>query len=310
MSLSLLLTVILTFTLISQTTEARTLPLKLTSNYDNFDDTLIYLWPLPSNFTHGNTTITIDPNLSLEFDQNRLKSAILIDAFQRYREVIFKRNSKSRRNDAVVYDVSLLKIVVKSKNESLNLGVDESYSLYVSKQDQHSIIGEATIEANTVYGALRGLETFSQLCTFNYETKTVEVNKAPWYIQDKPRFVFRGLLLDTSRHYLPTNVIKKVIESMSYAKLNSSLAHHRRGVVSFGVPSYPNLWKGSYSKWERYTVEDAYDIVNFAKKRVRQSFELLQDIFLGRSDTDTGVGVQHGINIMAEIDIPGHAESW
>ncbi|KAF6164360.1 hypothetical protein GIB67_037517 [Kingdonia uniflora] len=285
MSLSLLLTVILTFTLISQTTEARTLPLKLTSNYDNFDDTLIYLWPLPSNFTHGNTTITIDPNLSLEFDQNRLKSAILIDAFQRYREVIFKRNSKSRRNDAVVYDVSLLKIVVKSKNESLNLGVDESYSLYVSKQDQHSIIGEATIEANTVYGALRGLETFSQLCTFNYETKTVEVNKAPWYIQDKPRFVFRGLLLDTSRHYLPTNVIKKVIESMSYAKLNV-LHWHIIDEESFPleVPSYPNLWKGSYSKWERYTVEDAYDIVNFAKKR--------------------------GINIMAEIDIPGHAESW
>jgi len=29
------------------------------------------------------------------------------------------------------------------------------------------------------------------------------------------------------------------------------------------VPSYPNLWKGSYSKWERYTVEDAHDIVKY-----------------------------------------------
>jgi len=27
------------------------------------------------------------------------------------------------------------------------------------------------------------------------------------------------------------------------------------------VPTYPDLWKGSYTKWERYTVEDAYEIV-------------------------------------------------
>ena len=38
-------------------------------------------------------------------------------------------------------------------------------------------------------------QTFSQLCGFNYDTKTVEVHKAPWYIHDEPRFAFRGLLL-------------------------------------------------------------------------------------------------------------------
>jgi hexosaminidase len=50
------------------------------------------------------------------------------------------------------------------------------------------------------------------------------------------------------------------------------------------IPSYPNLWKGSYSKLERYTVEDAQYIVSYAKKR--------------------------GIHVMAEIDVPGHGESW
>ncbi|KAI3865763.1 hypothetical protein MKX03_025509, partial [Papaver bracteatum] len=139
--------------------------------------------------------------------------------------------------------------------------------------------------ANTVFGALRGLETFSQLCSFNYGTKSVQVYKAPWYIQDEPKFVFRGLLLDTSRHFLPINVIKQVIESMSYAKLNV-LHWHIIDEQSFPleVPSHPYLWKGSYTKFERYTVEDAYDIVDFAKMR--------------------------GINVMAEIDVPGHAESW
>ncbi|KAF2321288.1 hypothetical protein GH714_038505 [Hevea brasiliensis] len=168
---------------------------------------------------------------------------------------------------------------------TLQLGVDESYSLFVDKNDGQSIIAEATIEANTVYGALRGLETFSQLCMFDYGTKSVQIYKAPWYIQDKPRFSYRGLLLDTSRHYLPITVIKQIIESMSYAKLNV-LHWHIIDEQSFPIeiPTYPKLWEGSYTKWERYTVEDAYEIVNFAKLR--------------------------GINVMAEIDVPGHAESW
>lgn len=38
-------------------------------------------------------------------------------------------------------------------------------------------------------------QTFSQLCSFDYGTKSVQVYKAPWYIRDKPRFAFRGLLL-------------------------------------------------------------------------------------------------------------------
>ncbi|XP_062074458.1 beta-hexosaminidase 1-like [Humulus lupulus] len=72
---------------------------------------------------------------------------------------------------------------------------------------------------------------------------------------------------------------------MSYAKLNV-LHWHVIDEQSFPleIPSYPNLWRGSYTKWERYTIEDAAEIVNYAKLR--------------------------GINIMAEVDVPGHGESW
>ncbi|KAL0002993.1 hypothetical protein SO802_016774 [Lithocarpus litseifolius] len=251
---------------------------------------LTYLWPLPSEFTSGNRTLSVDPDLSLAVGGIGGNSAIVRAAFDRYRAIIFKHTSGisifSRfTGRSSVYDICKLKIIVNSNNEELQLGVDESYTLFVSKNDEKSIIGEATIEANTVYGALRGLETFSQLCSFDYGTKSVQVYKAPWYIRDKPRFAFRGLLLDTSRHYFPIDVIKQIIESMSYAKLN--VFHwHIIDEESFPleVPAYPKLWKGSYTKWERYTVEDAYEIVNFAKVR--------------------------GINVMAEIDIPGHAESW
>lgn len=39
------------------------------------------------------------------------------------------------------------------------------------------------------------LQTLSQLCAFDYGTKTVKLYNAPWYVQDKPRFEYRGLLL-------------------------------------------------------------------------------------------------------------------
>ncbi|XP_050210712.1 beta-hexosaminidase 1 [Mercurialis annua] len=260
-----------------------------TKNVLDFDS-LTYIWPLPSQFTSGNLTLSVDPSLSLTLD-SKSSSTIVKDAFERYKKIIFKHSGGSssvfdlfrfKRPD---FDVTHLKIVVFSDSDELHLGVDESYSLFVDKKDGQSIIGEATIEANTIYGALRGLETFSQLCTFDYGTKSVQIHKAPWYIQDKPRFAYRGLLLDTSRHYLPIDVIKQIIESMTYAKLNV-LHWHIIDEQSFPleVPTYPKLWQGSYSKWERYTVEDAYDIVNFAKIR--------------------------GINVLAEIDVPGHAESW
>ncbi|GAV77069.1 Glyco_hydro_20 domain-containing protein/Glyco_hydro_20b domain-containing protein [Cephalotus follicularis] len=257
------------------------------------DESLTYIWPLPTEFTSGNETLSVDPGLLLSLSFKAGNSYIIEQAFERYKSIIFKHinyglsvfsylRGRTRRSD---YDITKLSIVVDSDSEELQLGVDESYALFVAKNEGQSIIAEATIEAKTVYGALRGLETFSQLCAFDYGTKTVQIYKAPWYIQDKPRFTYRGLMLDTARHYLPIDVIKQIIESMSYAKFNV-LHWHIIDEQSFPleVPTYPNLWDGAYTKWERYTVEDAREIVSYAKMR--------------------------GINVMAEVDVPGHAESW
>ncbi|CAH9065387.1 unnamed protein product [Cuscuta europaea] len=247
------------------------------------DESLTYLWPLPSEFTSGNETLTVDPNISLSLTGNGGSSVIVKEAFERYKNIIFKHGSKvSTSGD---YDIKQLSVIVHSDNEELQLGVDESYTLMVAKVNEHSVVPGISIEANSVYGAVRALETMSQLCAFDYVAKAVLVQKTPWFINDKPRFVYRGLLLDTSRHFLPIDMIKQVIESMAYAKLNV-LHWHIIDEESFPleVPTYPNLWKGAYTKMERYTVEDAKDIVNFAKMR--------------------------GINIMAEVDVPGHAESW
>ncbi|XP_054817631.1 beta-hexosaminidase 1 isoform X2 [Prosopis cineraria] len=190
---------------------------------------LTYIWPLPTQFSFGDDTLSVDPGLSLTVDGNGGGSDIVRAAFDRYRGIIFKRIDRfsflrKLKEKISVYDVSTLRITVHSASEELQLGVDESYTLLVPKSNGQAVAGEVKIEANTVYGALRGLE-----------------NVLHWHIIDEQSFPLE-------------------------------------------IPSYPKLWKGSYTKWERYTVEDAYEIVNFAKMR--------------------------GINVMAEVDVPGHAESW
>lgn len=147
------------------------------------DESLTYLWPLPSEFTSGNQTLTVDPTLSFSALGKGGNSKILIEGFERYKKIIFKHVSGISLFDKLrgirsVYDISELRFIVNSDSEEvcwklafchlklfkhyinihiyrwlfwvwlwqLQLGVDESYTLFVAKKDGKSIVGEATIE--------------------------------------------------------------------------------------------------------------------------------------------------------------------
>lgn len=249
----------------------------------------IFLWPMPAQVACGDSTVLVDPEFELVAYGLGGNSLIVSDAFDRYKRLIF---SHYRQHFDIINPKELgllegfllerLTVNVSSDDNTLELGTDESYHLYVPNDTN---IEEAYLEANTVYGVLRGLETFSQLCLFNFTSKMAEISNAPWDIRDSPRFKFRGLLIDTSRHYQPVSFIKQVIDSMAYAKLNV-LHWHIVDEESFPleIPSFSRLWRGAYTPSERYTMDDAREIVEYAKAR--------------------------GINVMAEMDVPGHAESW
>jgi hexosaminidase len=90
-----------------------------------------------------------------------------------------------------------LTVTVADPSEELGLETCENYTLSVRP-------AAATLSACTVYGAMHGLETFAQLVGpggAGYAVPAVEV-------VDFPRFHFRGLLIDTSRHFLPMGVLK------------------------------------------------------------------------------------------------------
>ena len=67
---------------------------------------------------------------------------------------------------------------------------------------------ETIINASKVWGLIRGLETFSQLIYYYGDTGKLAINVTT--IKDRPRFAHRGVLLDTSRHYMPIPLLKKV----------------------------------------------------------------------------------------------------
>eukprot|EP00940_MAST-03C_sp_MAST-3C-sp2_P000220 g220.t1 len=161
-----------------------------------------------------------------------------------------------------------------------SIGVDETYSLTVDA-DQN----EANIQANTVWGALRGLETFSQLVTFDFDAEKYEIKNSSVAIFDFPRFPHRGLMIDSARHYETLEAIRGIIDSLPYAKINT-LHWHMSDTQSFPFQSfaYPKLWEASWSPEERYTQADVSAIVEYARMR--------------------------GVRTYVEFDVPGHAGSW
>src|SRR6202795_302777 len=89
------------------------------------------------------------------------------------------------------------------------LGEDESYQLEIAPSG-------ARLSAPTVTGVLRGLETFSQLVAPDSDSFSVPALR----ITDRPRFPWRGLSLDVSRHWMPLPVIERNIDAMAAVKMN------------------------------------------------------------------------------------------
>lgn len=150
---------------------------------------------------------------------------------------------------------------------------DESYTLDVNER-------QAVLRAATVVGVLRGLETLLQL---------LEGDRAGFYfpavsIEDRPRFRWRGLMLDIARHFQPMEVVKRNLDAMAAVKLN--VFHwHLTEDQGFRIESkkFPKLHQlGSDGNF--YTQEQAREVIRYAAER--------------------------GIRVVPEFDLPGHATAW
>jgi hexosaminidase len=170
--------------------------------------------------------------------------------------------------------VTLLVTVEKSDHAApQQLGDNERYSLVVTSS-QARLVAEAPL------GVLRGLETFLQLV----QVGTGGIGLPAVSIQDGPRFPWRGLSLDVSRHFIPLEDVKRTINGMAAVKLN--VFHwHLSDDQGFRIESmkFPKLQElGSDGLY--YTQAQVRDVIEYA--------------------------YMHGIRVVPEFDMPGHATSW
>lgn len=246
------------------------------------------VWPQPSSWMTGTGVQELDAQqFVFSYMAHPTTSAptpdTLAQAFHRYLALMtpHRPSSTATRMDAAGALRSLMVSVADASEDPPQQGTNESYELKVPGGG-----APATLKAATVYGALRGLETFSQLVLFNFSASMYSVAGVPLTVVDAPRFTHRGLMVDTSRHFLTKAMLYQLLDSMSYAKLNV-LHWHIVDDQSFPmeVNSYPKLQAmGAYSAWERYSRMDASDVVEYARLR--------------------------GIRVMLEIDTPSHTSCW
>jgi hexosaminidase len=153
------------------------------------------------------------------------------------------------------------------------LGEDESYELTVADSG-------AKLTAPTSLGVLRGLQTFLQLVQITPTGFAVPAVT----IKDSPRFPWRGTMIDSSRHFIPVDVLKRNLDGMAAVKMNV-LHWHLSDDQGFRAESkvFPKL-TGLGSDGMFYTQAEIRDVIAYAHDR--------------------------GIRVMPEFDIPGHSRSW
>ncbi|MFT8808142.1 family 20 glycosylhydrolase [Gluconobacter sp.] len=161
----------------------------------------------------------------------------------------------------------------------VSAGQDRAY-LSVDEKEHYALTTAATggrLEADGPAGVIHGLATLLQLVRAAPEGAVVE----RIHIDDAPRFAWRGLLLDVSRHFDTVETVERQLDAMELVKLNV-LHWHLSDGTGFRVESrmFPKLQDvGSHGQY--YTQAQIREVVAYAADR--------------------------GIRIVPEIDVPGHA---
>jgi len=250
------------------------------------------IWPKPKKQQSQEEFVVLLPS-RFKFTASNYTCDIVNAAFERYHRIIATQSVHFRRYQTTVPgkrkrqyrvhplfsgNLGELNVVLRSPCEvKPYLGMDESYSLAINN-------GSSVLESKSVWGILRGLESFSQLLTWAGDGSGLRINHTT--VLDEPRFSWRGLLIDTSRHYINPMTLFQIIEGMSYNKLN---VFHWHIVDDQSFPyesaTFPELSaKGAYHPKLIYHQNDIAKIIEFARLR--------------------------GIRVVAEFDTPGHTRSW
>ena len=189
----------------------------------------------------------------------------------------------------------MLLLLITPKNHQLPS--PESYTLSVTPQQ---ILIRATSGAGLFYGMQTLLQLAQPSGAGSYSIASVE-------IEDTPRFAYRGLMLDVSRHFSTKEFIKKQIDALAYYKINrlhlhlTDAAGWRLEIKKYPLltefaawrtdPTWKQWWNGG-RKYVRFDAPGAYGGY-YTQDDIREILEYAR---------------QHYITVIPEIEMPSHSE--
>jgi hexosaminidase len=230
------------------------------------------LMPLPASAQSGMGSLAVDSSFSVAFAgyiEPRLERAGERFLRQLARQTALPLSLKPAKSAKATLVVQ----TDHASKEIQEVGEDESYVLEVTSEG-------AKLTAPTPLGTMHGLQTLLQLVDVSPGGLAAPALK----IQDQPRFPWRGLMIDSARHFIPLDVIRRNIDGMEAVKLNVFHWHLSEN-QGFRVESrkFPKLHElGSDSLY--YSQDEIRDVVAYGKDR--------------------------GIRVVPEFDMPGHSTAW
>ena len=267
---------------------------------------LIFLYPLLLSAQKKDSISLIPAPVSIAYRPGyfHLPKAVSISAPAREEVKYVTDYLKTKLHTATGYPVS-----VNTSAANIVLALNATRDTVLSKEGYALSVTPKSIaiKANDAAGLFYGVQTLMQLLPKEIESKTTVKNidwKAPCTeIKDYPRFGWRGLMLDVSRHFFTKEQVEDFIDDMVKYKFNLFHFHLTDDEGwRIEIKSLPNLTKkGAYNAKRVgyfgtfdpppadeprtyggfYTQDDIREIVAYAKKRF--------------------------VNVMPEIDVPGHS---
>jgi len=236
------------------------------------DQPQLHLMPVPASVQLGRGSLRVDASFSVAL--TGFTEAKLDRAVQRFRQQLFRQTAISFSSKAPGSSKAALVVHTDRAGKDVQeLGEDESYTLEVTADG-------AKLNAATPLGTLHGLQMFLQLVDVGPDGFAVPAVT----IQDQPRFPWRGLMIDVSRHFIPLDVLKRNLDGMEAVKMNVFHWHLSEN-QGFRAESkkFPKLHELGSDKLY-YTQDEIRDLIAYARDR--------------------------GIRVVPEFDVPGHSTAW
>ena len=230
------------------------------------------IMPLPAKVERAERSLKIDSAFRIAFAGHR--EPRLDRAGQRFLHQVRLQTGIVLLPADRIAGTATLEIKTDHESKAVQeVGEDETYTLDVTP-------GGAKLHAPNPLGALRGLQTFLQLIAITPDGFSVPA----LHIEDRPRFPWRGLMIDSCRHFIPLDVLKRNLDGMEAVKMNV-LHWHLSENEGFRAEShkFPKLHEqGSDGLY--YTQEEIREVIEYARDR--------------------------GIRVVPEFDMPGHSTAW